>query len=106
MNQHIILKALVGSHLYGLENEDSDRDYLGIFMRPLEEILSFGDNNETYVYKNPDTTFHELKKFMWFAEKALSEIVCTDLTPGCGFDDEPGCQVCRWLRDESIKKGI
>lgn len=40
----------------------------------------------------------------WFAEKALPDVVCNDFAPGCGFDDEPGCQVCRWLRGENISK--
>jgi uncharacterized protein len=66
---NIILKALVGSHLYGLDTEDSDEDYCGIFVRPLKELLGFGNEEETYVYKNPDTTYHEIKKFMRLAAK-------------------------------------
>jgi hypothetical protein len=66
---NIILKARVGSHLYGLNTEDSDEDYCGIFVRPLKELLGFGNEEETYVYKNPDTTYHELKKYMRLAAK-------------------------------------
>jgi len=64
-----IIKARVGSHLYGLNTEDSDEDFLGVFIRPTREILSFFNNKETYVTKDPDTTYHELKKFMWLAAK-------------------------------------
>jgi hypothetical protein len=37
----------------------------------------------------------------WLAERILPDVVCTDLTPGCGFPDEPGCQACKWLRGEA-----
>lgn len=64
-----ILKALVGSRLYGLETEDSDYDYVGVFVRPTEEILAFGNEEDTYVSKNPDTTLHEVRKSMYLAYK-------------------------------------
>lgn len=62
-----ILKARVGSHLYGLNTEFSDEDFLGIFVRPTEEILGFFNNEETYVTKEPDCTLHEVKKFIYLA---------------------------------------
>jgi hypothetical protein len=64
-----ILKARVGSHLYGLNTEHSDEDYLGVFVRPTEEVLSMFNNEETYVSKNPDCTLHEVKKFIHLAAK-------------------------------------
>lgn len=65
----VILKARVGSHLYGLNTEHSDEDFLGVFIRPTKEVLSFFHNEETYVTKEPDCTYHELKKFMYLAAK-------------------------------------
>ena len=64
-----ILKARVGSHLYGLNHENSDEDFLGVMVRPTEEILGFFNNEETYVTHNPDCTLHEVKKFINLAAK-------------------------------------
>jgi uncharacterized protein len=64
-----ILKALVGSHLYGLDTEFSDHDYLGIFVRPTEDVLGLFNNEETYVTKDPDFTQHEVKKFISLASQ-------------------------------------
>jgi hypothetical protein len=68
-NNAIILKARVGSHLYGLSTEFSDEDFLGVFIRPTREILGFFHNEETYVTKDPDCTYHEVKKFMHLVAK-------------------------------------
>jgi uncharacterized protein len=69
MEYKVILKALVGSHLYGLNHENSDKDYNGIFVAPTYEILGFNWNQhkETVVTKDPDTTLHEVHKFMRLA---------------------------------------
>ena len=64
-----ILKARVGSHLYGLNTEFSDEDFLGVMVRPTEEILGFFCNEDTYVTHDPDCTLHEVKKFMNLAAK-------------------------------------
>lgn len=69
------MKALMGSHLYGLNTAESDKDYLGVFIRPTSEVLSFFHNEETYVTKEPDTTLHELKKFMYLAAKGNPTIL-------------------------------
>ena len=71
----VIMKARVGSHLYGLNTEHSDEDFLGVFIRPTREVLSFFHNEETYVTKEPDTTLHELKKFMYLAAKGNPTIL-------------------------------
>lgn len=64
-----ILKARVGSHLYGLDTEDSDEDFLGVFVGPAHKtmLLQFGPKAETKVYKDPDMQLHEVRKFMWLA---------------------------------------
>lgn len=65
----VIMKARVGSHLYGLNHENSDEDFLGVMVRPTEEILGFFNNEDTYVTHDPDCTYHEVKKFMNLAAK-------------------------------------
>jgi predicted nucleotidyltransferase len=59
-----LLKGVVGSRAFGLANENSDYDYQGIFVAPTEEFLSvFPSVQDSYNYKNPDTTYHEVGKF-------------------------------------------
>jgi uncharacterized protein len=63
-----ILKARVGSHLYGLDTEDSDEDFLGVYVAPTWNVLSLHSKPEaTEVTKDPDCTFHEVEKYMKLA---------------------------------------
>jgi hypothetical protein len=65
----VILNARVGSHLYGLDTPESDEDYLGIFVTPTYDILRLRKPTQTHVTKDPDTTLHEVEKFMYLAAK-------------------------------------
>lgn len=64
-----ILEAVVGSQAYGLANENSDIDKLGIYVEPTEAILSLHKPKETRVKTDPDITMHEVEKFMRLASK-------------------------------------
>lgn len=64
---NIILKGIVGSTAYGLHNEDSDIDYMGIFAPDTKEILGLDPPADSVVTKDPDTTLHEAKKFVTLA---------------------------------------
>lgn len=61
---NILLKGVVGSTAYGLAHEGSDVDYMGIFAAPNEVILGLSKPSESVVTKNPDTTMHEVRKFL------------------------------------------
>lgn len=74
-----ILEIRSGSHLYGLNTENSDEDYIGIFLAPIEyhlglqkveqvdlsikDKLESGRNSKDAV----DKTFYELKRFIKLA---------------------------------------
>ncbi len=60
----LLLKGVVGSQAFGLANENSDYDYQGIFVEPTQNFLGL-DNKilESYSFKDPDTTYHEVGKF-------------------------------------------
>lgn len=67
---HKILEGIVGSTAYGLANENSDIDRLGIFLAEPEDVLSIHQPHEESVVKNdPDVTYHELGKFCRLALK-------------------------------------
>jgi uncharacterized protein len=40
----VMLKIIVGSHLYGLATETSDKDYKGIFMPDRENMIPTEEN--------------------------------------------------------------
>jgi len=42
MQANDILKVVNGSHLYGLNHEDSDLDYVGVFVEPPSTVFSLG----------------------------------------------------------------
>ena len=93
------MKALMGSHLYGLYTPESDEDYLGVFIRPTKEVLSFFHNEETYVTKEPDTTLHELKKFMYLAAKGNPTVLELLFVPEYEILTLPGLMLVKHRED-------
>lgn len=72
-----ILEGIVGSTAYGLATPDSDIDRAGIFVSPTKEILSLDKPKESIVNndglnksQNPDTSYHEVEKFLRLALNA------------------------------------
>ena len=64
-----ILKGIVGSTAYGLNHAGSDKDYLGIFVYPLDTYLGLRIFDESHVTKDPDTTMHDARKYARLALK-------------------------------------
>jgi hypothetical protein len=66
----LLLKGRVGSHAFGLANKDSDEDFQGIFVAPTQAFLGLAEKlQESYSFKNPDTTYHEVGKYCRLALK-------------------------------------
>lgn len=65
-NINIILEGLTGSMAYGLETENSDSDYKGVYLLPTKKILSIGFDPQHTTVDNvdPDWVYHEVGKFM------------------------------------------
>jgi predicted nucleotidyltransferase len=61
---NIILEGVVGSTAYGLAHADSDIDKLGIFQADNRDLLGLNKPDETRVTTDPDTTYHEVGKFV------------------------------------------
>ncbi|NQY58456.1 DNA polymerase beta superfamily protein [Cognatishimia sp.] len=66
-----ILKVLVGSRAHGIYDEDSDYDYRGVFVHPLEEILKVFSNpkNSNWIEGETDNTSWELRYFLEMSTK-------------------------------------
>lgn len=60
----VLLQGIVGSTAYGLANEDSDVDRLGIFAAPTRDILGLSPPPDSAVFTNPDITLHEIRKYL------------------------------------------
>lgn len=71
MSPRVILQGVTGSTAYGLAREGSDIDRLGVFTVPPRELLGLGwsARKESIVWKKPDSTHHELGKFVRLAMK-------------------------------------
>jgi predicted nucleotidyltransferase len=65
----IIFEALTGSHAYGLNEEGSDIDYKGVFVLPLDELLSGDYISEISDEKN-DITYFEIGRFIELLNKS------------------------------------
>ena len=59
----IVLEVIVGSQAYGTATETSDVDRKGVFIQPMEDILSFG-YVEQVSDESHDTTFYEIRRFL------------------------------------------
>lgn len=72
---NIILQGITGSTAYGLATEHSDIDRQGIYLAPTTSMLGIFPPQETYVTNNPDTTYHELGKFVTLAMRCNPTIL-------------------------------
>lgn len=95
----VLLKGVVGSTAYGLNHAGSDIDYLGIFAAPTEQVLGLDWNKdrESLVTKDPDTSMHEVKKFISLClngNPSVSELLWLD---GYEHMTEEGSELV-WMR--------
>jgi predicted nucleotidyltransferase len=62
----LILKALSGSHAYGTNTHESDTDYRGICIPPVDYLLGLHEFEARHT-ENPDEVIYSLKKFVILA---------------------------------------
>lgn len=55
-HSNLLLKGMVGSTAFGLATPESDKDYLGLFAVPTTDLHGLSQIQESYVYKNPDSS--------------------------------------------------
>ena len=72
----LLYEYIRGSHLYGLNNEDSDVDSSGLFIAPHDTLLGIGLGYQELVAdaKN-DNTWYELRKYMHMLMKSNPSII-------------------------------
>jgi predicted nucleotidyltransferase len=70
-----LLSGIGGSQAYGLDTDQSDFDRYGVFLAPTRSILGIYPIQETLTQTAPDSTMHELGKFVRLAIKANPTIL-------------------------------
>jgi predicted nucleotidyltransferase len=70
-----LLSGIGGSQAYGLDTDQSDFDRYGVFLAPTRSILGIYPIHETLTQTAPDSTMHELGKFVRLAIKANPTIL-------------------------------
>lgn len=85
---NIILECVVGSHMYNLQTETSDKDIKGIFLDSPKKLLGLGHLDTVKDHTDPDWAYYEIKKYCELALKmnpTITELLWaneyTKLTP-------------------------
>lgn len=76
-NKTVILKTLVGSRAHGLNTEDADYDYRGVYILPTTKVLSIGYKykGSSFIEGEIDNTSYELGHFLHLALKCNPSIL-------------------------------
>lgn len=74
-DHHYIVLGVGGSQAHGLAVEGSDYDGRGVFSYPTEDFFRFTDPKESIVTTGPDSTSHELRKFLRLAAKGNPDVL-------------------------------
>lgn len=77
----VIYKCIVGSRAYGLEGEDSDTDYRGIYLPPVELHWSLYGVPEQIEREETQEQYWELQRFLVLALKANPNVLECLYTP-------------------------
>ncbi len=79
--QRVILRCVIGSRAYGLDDENSDTDYRGIYLPPAELQWSLYGVPEQLECHDTQETYWELQKFLVLALKANPNVLECLYTP-------------------------
>lgn len=72
-----ILKGIGGSINHGLDTPESDIDIRGVFAHPTETVLGMQEPQQSVVTTDPDSTMHELRKFLTLCSKGNPDVLET-----------------------------
>jgi predicted nucleotidyltransferase len=78
---YVIYRCVVGSRAYGLDSDDSDVDYRGIYLPPAERHWSLGGVPELIENPGTEEVYWELQKFLVLALKANPNVLECLYTP-------------------------
>lgn len=73
----IIYSCNVGSFVYNLNTENSDKDIIVIFKTPLNQLISLIPHPDNIVLTNPDRQYFDLKKYLLLLSKSNPNVLET-----------------------------
>jgi predicted nucleotidyltransferase len=79
--EYVVYRCVLGSHAYGLANEDSDVDRRGVYLPPAELHWSLYGVPEQLEDRATDEVYWEMRKFVMLALKANPNILECLYTP-------------------------
>ena len=75
IDRHTIFKTLTGSRVYGTSEEDSDYDYRGVCIPPLQYWFGYASRFEQYTPSDVDVVIYGLAKFLHLAAQNNPNII-------------------------------
>lgn len=101
--KRLLYEYIRGSHLYGLNNEDSDVDTSGLFIASKESFMGIGHNyHEEVSDTRHDTTWYELGKFMRMALKSNPTVLEALFIPKNKIITEPNPLIIPLLENRDV----
>lgn len=100
---NLIYKTIVGSQAYGTSTPESDIDYKGIYIQPVDDILTFKYNEQ--IEKGKDECYYEIRRFLQLAQSANPTILEMLFMPDEFIEiDSPEFQLLRSHKDRFLTK--
>ena len=103
----LLYEYVRGSHLYGLNNEDSDVDTSGVFIAKHDDLLDMGLNFQDQISdERHDTTWYEIGKFISMLTKSNPSVLESLFIPEDKIitKPSPALNILFENRDEFITK--
>lgn len=103
MNYKLIAKCMVGSQAQGTATPLSDKDYKGVYMQPIDDLISYGYKEFDKISK--DEIYYEIKRFFDLLTVGNPESLELLFTPeDCIVVDSPQFKLMRENRDKFLTK--
>lgn len=103
MKHELIFKAIVGSQAQGTATPESDEDYKGIYMQPIDDLISYG--YEEFVKVSKDETYYEVKRFLDLLSVSNPEALELLFSPdNCILKTSPQFELLQRNKDKFMTK--
>lgn len=99
----MIFKAIVGSQSYGTATPESDTDYKGVYIQPIDDLISFRYKEQYEVGK--DESYYEIRRFIQLlasANPTVLELLYSP--PECVLQKDPVFDLLTNVRDKFLTK--
>jgi hypothetical protein len=101
--EKLLFKAIVGSQSYGTSTPTSDIDYKGVYMQPIDDLISFRYKEQINV--NKDECYYELRRFIELLQTANPTVLEMLYSPqNCIVNTSPEFELLVQNRDKFLTK--